>query len=237
MDRTFGRLNDNGGARVTSSATIRLVLVDDHAVVTEGLSVLLARFADLDIVGTASGGAEAPDLVETTQPDVILMDLSMPGVDGVEATRRIIAAHPNARILALTAFIDHRLVNEAMAAGAAGYLLKSVSGDELAAAIRTVASGASILSPDALSFVMAERDRVGDDLTPRERDVLDWVARGLANKQIASELGLSPGTVRIHVSKILAKLQVDNRTAAARVARDAGLVAHDSNQTGSAQNR
>lgn len=221
---------------MTSSTPIRLVLVDDHAVVTEGVSMLLARFSDLEVVGTASGGVEAVGLVDATLPDVILMDLSMPDVDGVEATRRIIAAHPEARILALTAFIDHRLVNEAIAAGAAGYLLKSVSGDELAAAIRTVASGASILSPDALSFVVADGREVGHDLTPRERDVLDWVVRGLANKQIASELGLSPGTVRIHVSNILTKLNVENRTAAAHVARDAGLVSSDRDQIGGPQN-
>jgi len=222
---------------MTSPTPIRLILVDDHAVVTEGISILLARFSDLEIVGTASRGADALGLVDATHPDVVLMDLSMPDVDGVEATRRVIAAHPHARILALTAFIDHRLVNEAMAAGAAGYLLKSVSGDELAAAIRTVASGASILSPDALSFVVSEGREVGHDLTPRERDVLDWVARGLANKQIAAKLGLSAGTVRIHVSNILAKLDVENRTSAANVARDAGLVTVDHQSAGPHQKR
>ena len=159
----------------------------------------------------------------------------MPDVDGVEATRRVIAAHPTTRVLALTAFIDHRLVNAAITAGAAGYLLKSVSGDELAAAIRTVASGASILSPDALSFVMSDGSEVGSDLTPRERDVLDWVAEGLSNKQIAATLGLSPGTVRIHVSNILAKLHVENRTAAATVARDAGLLTSENDQIGGPQ--
>lgn len=215
---------------------IRLVLVDDHAVVTEGLSMLLARFSDLEIVGTASRGADAVGLVDATQPDVVLMDLSMPDVDGVEATRRVMAAHPSARILALTAFVDHRLVTAAMAAGAAGYLLKSVSGDELAAAIRTVASGASILSPDAITFVVGPQNEVGDDLTPRERDVLDQVALGLSNKQIARELGLSPGTVRIHVSNILAKLRVENRTAAATVARNAGLVTSDHDPIGGYQN-
>ena len=220
---------------MTPPTPIRLALVDDHAVVTEGVSMLLARFSDLEIVGTASGGADAVGLVDATHPDVVLMDLSMPDVDGVEATRRVIAAHPGVRILALTAFVDHRLVNAAMAAGAAGYLLKSVSGDDLAAAIRTVASGASILSPDAFSVVMGSRNEVGDDLTPRERDVLDQVARGLSNKQIATALGLSPGTVRIHVSNILAKLDVDNRTAAATVARDAGLVSSDHDQYGRPQ--
>lgn len=218
-----------------TSPPIRLVLVDDHAVVTEGVAMMLARFPDLEIVGTASRGADALGLVDATLPDVVLMDLAMPDVDGVEATRRVITAHPSARVLALTAFMDHRLVNAAIAAGVAGYLLKSVSGDELAAAIRTVASGASILSPDALSFVMNDGSTVGDDLTPRERDVLDRVAEGLSNKQIAATLGLSPGTVRIHVSNILAKLHVENRTAAAMVARSAGLLAAEHDQTGRPQ--
>ena len=125
----------------------------------------------------------------------------------------------------------------AMAAGAAGYLLKSVGGDELAAAIRTVASGSSILSSDALSFVVSSHDEVGVDLTPRERDVLDLVASGLSNKEIAGTLGLKPGTVRIYVSNILAKLDVDNRTAAARVGRNAGLITSENDQIGGPRNR
>lgn len=209
---------------MSESPSIRVALVDDHPVVTEGLSLLLEGFPDIEIVATATGGKEAIDRVNRVQPDVVLMDLSMPVIDGVEATRQIVAAHPEVRILALTAFIEHRLVRDVMAAGAAGYLLKSVGGDELAAAIRTVASGASILSDDALTMFITEPQRIGDDLTPRELDVLHGVVRGLANKQIATELGLSAGTVRIHVSNILAKLHVENRTAAATVALDAGLV-------------
>lgn len=222
---------------MTPSTPISVVLVDDHPVVTEGLAILLARFSDIDVVGTATRGADALGVVDATNPDVVLMDLSMPEVDGVEATQRVIAAHPNARVLALTAFIDHHLVTAAMAAGAAGYLLKSVGGDELAAAIRTVASGSSILSPDALSFVVSSHDEVGVDLTPRERDVLDLVASGLSNKEIAGTLGLKPGTVRIYVSNILAKLDVNNRTAAARVGRNAGLITSEHDQIGGPRNR
>lgn len=203
---------------------IRLLVVDDHAVVVEGLSMVLSRFDDFDLVGTASGGAEAVSAVAELQPDVVLMDLSMPDVDGVEATGRIKADHPRVQVLALTAFLESRLVTGAIAAGARGYLLKSVSGDELAAAIRTVAAGGSTLAPDVLPMLASSPDDTGSDLTPRELDVLEQLVNGLANKQIAVELGLSPGTVRIHVSNILAKLQVENRTAAAVLARTHHLV-------------
>lgn len=210
---------------MSEAAPIRVALADDHPVVTEGLALLLARFDDIDVVAVASGGAQAVDLVGEVGPDVVLMDLSMPEVDGVEATRRIVETHPATRVLALTAFVEHRLVHDVMAAGAAGYLLKSVGGDELAAAIRTVASGSSILDDDALSLFLEQRGpQVGDDLTPRERDVLELLASGLANKQIATQLGLSPGTIRIHVSNILTKLHVDNRTAAAAFALDNGIL-------------
>jgi DNA-binding NarL/FixJ family response regulator len=206
------------------SAIIRLLLVDDHAVVLEGLSMVLARFDDFELVGTASGGAQAVDLFAELLPDVVLMDLSMPDVDGVEAIRRIRADHPDARVLALTAFLEARLVADAVNAGAKGYQLKKASGDELATAIRSVAAGGSILTAEALPMLATHTDTVGLDLTPRELDVLEQLASGLANKQIATELGLSLGTVRIYVSNILTKLQVDNRTAAAVLAHNDGLV-------------
>ena len=212
---------------MSDAPTIRVAMVDDHPVVTEGLALVLARFSDIDVVAAASGGAEAVEVVAATRPDVVLMDLSMPEVDGVEATRRILASNPDVRVVALTAFMEHDLVHDVMAAGAAGYLLKSAEGSELVSAIRAAATGASILSGDALSLFMTKRDNVGADLTPRERDVLHFVAHGLANKQIATELGLTTGTVRIHVSNILAKLNVENRTAAASLALEAGLVDRD----------
>ena len=221
---------------MSSEPTIRLVLADDHAVVLEGLSMVLSRFDDIEIVGTALGGAEAVRRVAEIAPDVVLMDLSMPDVDGVEATRRILAGHPNVRVLVLTAFLEHQLVTDAIDAGARGYLLKSSSGDQIAAAVRTVAGGGSTLTAEALPLLSGPKnDTIGHDLTPRERDVLDHLAAGLSNKHIATELGLRPGTVRIHVSNILAKLHVENRTAAVVAARNAGLVAgehsgHDRSQ-------
>lgn len=220
-----------------STPAIRLLLVDDHAVVTEGLSMLLARFADIEIVGIADGGLAAIDRVDSLRPDIVLMDLSMPGLDGVEATRRIRAAHPDVKVLALTAFMEHRLVTGAIEAGASGYLLKSVSSDELATAIHTVASGGSILDAKALELLVtpSNPDGVGDDLTPRELDILALLVHGMSNKQIAQQLELSPGTVRIHVSNILTKLHVENRTAAAYVARNRHLVDIEAGD-GTAQN-
>ena len=199
---------------------IRVMLVDDHAVVLEGLSMVLSRFDDIDLVGMASGGEEAIARAAELRPDVVLVDLSMPGVDGVEATRRIRADHPDIKVLALTAFLEHRLVTDVFDAGATGYLLKSASGGELAAAVRTIASGGTIMANGVLSMLATPSDSIGDDLTPRELDVLQHLTNGLSNKHIATELGLSPGTVRIHVSSILAKLRVDNRTAAAMLAHD-----------------
>jgi DNA-binding NarL/FixJ family response regulator len=212
---------------MNASTSIRVLLVDDHAVVLEGLVMVLSRFDDLELVGTASGGAQGVTRAAELQPDVVLLDLSMPDVGGAEATRRIRADQPQVKVLALTAFLEHRLVTEVFEAGATGYLLKSASGDELAAAIRTVASGGTILATGALSLLTTPRDTIGHDLTPRELDVLEHLANGLSNKHIATELGLSSGTVRIHVSKVFAKLQVENRTAAAMLARDQGLVASD----------
>ncbi len=209
---------------MSGPASIQLLLVDDHAVVLEGLRMVLARYEDFDIVGTASGGEEAVRRAVELRPDVILMDLSMPGIDGVEATRRIRAELPEARVLALTAFLETRLVTQVVEAGAVGYLLKSAGGDELSAAIRAIVSGGMVITPSALPLLTTTQRSVGDDLTPREREVLDLIVHGLSNKQIASRLGLATGTIRINVSNILAKLGAENRTEAAYVAHQAGLV-------------
>jgi NarL family two-component system response regulator LiaR len=209
--------------------TIGVLLVDDHAVLREGLEMLLGGFATVEVVATAAGGREAVEQYDAVRPDVVLMDLSMPEVDGVEATRRILRSDPEARVIALTAFLDDALVQNCIDAGARGYLLKQVGGRELVDAIHTVAQGGSILSSEALGSLTSKRSvpRIGDDLTPRERDVLRLLVRGLSNQRIADELGLRHGTVRINVSNILAKLQVDNRTSAAHVARVEGLVPDD----------
>ena len=206
--------------------TIRVLLVDDHTVVLEGLAVLLGGFDSIEVVGTANGGAEAVARYDDLAPDVVLMDVSMPEVDGAEATRRIIGADPDARVLALSAFVDDELIAEVIGAGARGYLLKRVGGRELVDAITTVAIGGSILSPDALRGLADRRARpqFGEDLTPRELDVLRLVVLGMTNQQIADELGLRHGTVRINVSNILAKLHAENRTSAAHIARTHGLI-------------
>jgi DNA-binding NarL/FixJ family response regulator len=201
------------------------MLADDHAVITEGLMLVLDGYPDIEVVGAAHGGLEASELYEATRPDVTLMDLSMPEVNGVEAISKIRAIESDAKVIALTGFIGAQLVADAITAGAQGYLLKSVGGDELVDAIRSVHAGRSILTSEALTFLAAvPSTQIGDDLTPRERDVLAEVTRGSSNKQIARSLGLSAGTVRIYVSNVLSKLQVENRTAAAYVARQHSLV-------------
>ena len=188
--------------------------------------MLLSGYGDLKIVGSASGGDEALGKYSALRPDVVLMDLSMPGVDGVEATRLILQSDDGARVLALTGFLEDQLVSDVLRAGASGYLLKSVGGDELADALRHVAAGHSILSAEALHRLLGAQD--GDQLirrlTSRELEVLEQMTRGLSNKQIGTELGITHGTVRIHVSNILSKLHVPNRTAAAYVAIENGLV-------------
>lgn len=207
--------------------TVRVLLVDDHAVLIEGLTMVLAGADQIDVVGAASGGAQGVERYQELLPDVVLMDLSMPDVDGVEATRQIRRFEPNAKVIVLTGFVDDRLVADALTAGAAGYLLKDVSGDELSSAILAVAAGGSIVDADALRrfMISAQQPQLGDDLTTRELEVLSLLVHGMTNQQIADELGLQHGTVRIHVSNILSKLHVDNRTSAAHLALTEGLVA------------
>ncbi|MDH3752718.1 MAG: response regulator transcription factor [Acidimicrobiia bacterium] len=204
---------------------IRVALVDDHTVVTDGLRTLLSEFDDIEVVGSARDGAAAVELCASHSPDVVLMDLSMPGMDGVEATQHVIADKPDLCVIALTAFLDERLVRDVLAAGASGYLMKSASGADLVDAIRSAANGRASLSLEVLRHVRRGVDS-GEDhhLTPRELDVLQRLASGASNKTIARSLSLSPGTVRVHVSSILAKLGVENRTAAALYALRHNLV-------------
>jgi DNA-binding NarL/FixJ family response regulator len=171
--------------------------------VIEGLTMLLASFDDLDVVATASTATGIVECYRSHRPDVVLMDVSMPVVDGVEATALLRSEFPDARVIVLTGSTDPHLVGAALDAGACGYLMKSASGDDIAEAIRSVMAGQSVFGPT---------------------DVLRQVVAGRSNKQIAVELGISPGTVRIHVSNILAKLGVSNRTAAALLAVDRRLV-------------
>jgi two-component system, NarL family, response regulator LiaR len=217
--------------------TIRVAIADDHAVVRQGLRTFLELQDDMEVVGEAVDGADAVALVERTSPDVVLLDLVMPHVDGIEATRRIRERSPEARILVLTSFADDHTVLPAIRAGAAGYLLKDVQPPELAAAIRTVHAGDALLAPAVATMLveqLAAEDGHGGPpaapreerarLTPRELEVLAELGRGRANKAIAFELGVSERTVKTHVSNILGKLGFTDRTQAAVYAVEHGLV-------------
>lgn len=206
---------------VSSADMIRVFIVDDHAVVRQGLKAFLRTQDDIDFIGEAENGAEAVKLVSELEPDVILMDLVMPGMDGVETMRQISATGSEARVLVLTSFAENEQVIAAVKAGAAGYLLKDVQPQELAQAIRTVHAGDSLLHPSVASKLMREvadsdlRKAKPDALTEREMDVLKDIARGMSNKEIAADLGVAEKTVKTHVSAILRKLQLADRTQAA----------------------
>jgi two-component system, NarL family, response regulator LiaR len=201
---------------------IRVLIADDHAVVRQGLRTFLDLQEDIEVVGEAADGAEAVALAERLAPDVVLMDLVMPGVDGVEAIRRLRERAPATRAVVLSSFIDDDRLFPVVRAGAAGYLLKDVQPAELVDAIRTVHGGGALLHPQVAARLLAEV--AGDPLTPREREVLSLVGRGMANKVIARELGLAEKTVKAHVSSILGKLGVADRTQAALYAVREGLV-------------
>jgi DNA-binding NarL/FixJ family response regulator len=208
---------------------IRVLIVDDHPVFRDGLAGSLARLSDVDVVGVASSGEEAVEAAGTLRPEVVLMDLNLPGISGVEATRRILAAATDAgpapAVLAVTMVDDDDTVLAALRAGACGYILKGSTGDEVAAATRTAAAGGAVFGPGVAARVLALTTgrrpvpREGD-LTDRERDVLGMIAEGASNAQIARSLGLSLKTVQNYVSRVLDKLQVADRTQAALRARD-----------------
>jgi DNA-binding NarL/FixJ family response regulator len=205
---------------------IRIVVADDHAVVRHGLRSFLGLQDDMEVVGEAEDGEQAVAIVAELRPDVVLIDLVMPGVDGVEAIRRIHELLPEARVVVLTSFADDSKVVPAVRAGAAGYLLKDVQPVDLAAAIRTVAAGGALLDPSVTARVLKEVATGGPadpGLTAREREVLGLLAQGLTNRQIAAELVLSEKTVKTHVSSILGKLGLADRTQAALYAVREGL--------------
>lgn len=202
----------------------RVLIVDDHLMVREGLKSLLSTDSDLEVVGEAANGAEAVELVSLTEPDVVLMDLMMPVMDGAEATARITESFPSVRVIALTSFADGELVEETLEAGAISFLLKDSRPEALTRAIRDAQDGRGTIDAGAMRSVMHRRqDDVGRDLTPREREVLSLLADGLSNGEIAARLTLAVGTVRLHVSSILAKLDAPNRTSAAIIALKHGL--------------
>jgi DNA-binding NarL/FixJ family response regulator len=195
---------------------IRVAIADDHAVVRQGLRTFLEVQPDVEVVGEAVDGAEAVRQVTDLDPDVLLLDLQMPGVDGLTALRQIVESGARTRILVLTSFTDDSHARAAVAAGAAGYLYKDVEPTALAQAIRAVHAGQVLLHPEVAAAL--SRPAVQDALTPRERDVLAALARGMSNREIARELGVAEKTVKTHVSSILAKLHVADRTQAALLA-------------------
>jgi NarL family two-component system response regulator LiaR len=213
---------------------IRVLIADDHAVVREGLRGFLALQDDVEVVGEAADGEEAVAAVAGLEPDVALVDLVMPRVDGLEAIKRIRASGSATRVIVLTSFPDEDKMLPAVRAGAVGYLLKDVAPQQLVAAIRTVHEGETILHPAVVRELVREvagdgREPPGDNpLTPREREVLVLIARGRANKAIAFDLGVAEKTVKTHVSNILGKLGVSDRTQAALYAVREGLVDHES---------
>ncbi|MDQ6834153.1 MAG: response regulator transcription factor [Chloroflexota bacterium] len=208
---------------------IRVLVVDDHSVVRQGLRMFLLVQPDMEMVGEAQNGREAVALAATLAPDVVLMDLLMPEMDGIAATAAIKAAHPETQVLVLTTFLDDRRVAEAIQAGAVGFLLKEVEADDLIKAVRGAARGEPQLHPDAARMLMglATRPKPAPDhaatLTDRERDVIALLAEGRSNKQIARELSISETTVKGHVANILGKLALADRTQAAVYAVRNGL--------------
>ncbi|GAA2354648.1 response regulator [Nonomuraea africana] len=212
-----------------SDETIRVLLADDHPVYRDGLAVLLGSLPDIEVAGTAANGLEAVEQAADLQPDVVVMDVRMPGLDGIEATRRIAADSPHIGVVVLTMSEDDATLFAAMRAGARGYLLKGANQAEIVRAITAVAHGEAIFGPAVARRVAdffagkAAADSVFPQLTPREREILSLIAAGRPNAHIASALFLSPKTVRNNVSNIFAKLHVADRAEAIVRAREAGL--------------
>ena len=215
---------------------LRIMLVDDQSLFREALRTLLSLQADFDIVAEAENGERAVALAKAHKPDVILMDLRMPVLGGVEATRRIIAAVPSSRVIVLTTFEEDEEIFDAMRAGALGYLLKACSADKLCESVRAAATGTSVLEPSVAARMMAELNRLtakegrkvprtlADPLTERELAVLKLLAEGCSNKEIGSRLNITEGTVKNHMTNVLGKLGALDRTQAALKARELGLI-------------
>ncbi len=202
---------------MNTDQTIRVMVVDDHNVVRSGLATFLGAYEDFELVGEARNGLEALRLCHQTKPNVILMDLIMPEMDGIAATRAILADHPDTRIIAMTSFEEEGLVEGVLAAGAMSYLLKNVTSEELARAIRDAVTGRSTLSPEA-ARVLVQATRPAKqppcDLTEREMEALNLVVQGKSNRQIADAMVVTVATVKAHISSVLSKLQVSSRAEA-----------------------
>jgi NarL family two-component system response regulator LiaR len=202
---------------MNNTQVIRVMLADDHNVVRSGFATFLKAYDDFELVGEAKNGLEAVNLCRQQVPDVILMDLIMPEMDGIAATKAILADYPQVKIIAMTSFEDEQLVQGVLAAGAISYLIKNVTSDELAKAIRDAVSGRSTLSPEAAKVLIQSTRPAKQplfDLTDREQEVLTLVVQGQSNQQIADTLVISITTVKAHISNILSKLQVSSRTEA-----------------------
>lgn len=213
---------------MATQSPVRILMVDDHAMMRIGLATFLDSFEELELVGEATNGVEAVEMCDDLAPDVVLMDLIMPQMDGVEATKIILEAHPETKIIALTSFEEAELVTGVLKAGAVGYLLKGISADKLAEAIHTAMAGKPTLAPEAAQILIENttrrpaREQFG--LTDREMEVLELIASGLNNRQIADELFLSRSTIKTHVSNILTKLGVSSRTEAVAMSLERNII-------------
>jgi DNA-binding NarL/FixJ family response regulator len=219
---------------------IRVLIADDQALVRTGFRVILNAEPDLEVVGEAADGRETIEAVRTQRPDVVLMDIRMPNLDGIEATRRLAAAAHAPRVLILTTFDLDQYVYDALRAGASGFLLKDATAEELLQAVRVVAAGEALLSPSITRRLIAdyarrpppnERPAALDELTPRELEVLRLIARGLSNRDIARKLVLGDATIKTHVARIFAKLDLHDRTQAVVLAYETGLVTPGESET------
>ena len=212
----------SAGGRVSSGMTIRVLTADDHPVVRAGIAAMLANEADLQLIGEASDGRDAAERYERDRPDVVLMDLRMPRCDGVTAIRTIIAAHPDARIVALTTYDGDADIHRALDAGACGYLIKDMLGVQLVSAIRAAAYGRRVIPPEVAGRLAEFVPRV--DLTAREVEVLRLVAKGLRNRDIARVLERTEETIKVHVKHVMEKLGVADRTEAVTIALQRGII-------------
>ena len=210
---------------MTSARSVRVILCDDHAIVRDGIARVLDAYDDIDVIGTAENGEAGVEATVRLRPDVVLMDLLMPIVDGVQATRRIAAAAPETAVVVLTSFGEQALVMEAIDAGASGFILKDAAPSELVGAIRSAARGEAPLDPRVARAVMSRRpeNQPLQEMTAREREVLALVAAGLSNKLIARRLGITEATVKAHLTHIYRRIGVDSRVQAALWARQHGL--------------
>jgi len=219
---------------MTTERHIRVLVVDDNGLFRDGLVGLLGRLTDIDVVGAAGSGEEAIRRAPVLRPNVVLMDIAMPGMGGVEAARQVLEGSPGVAVCMLTVSEQERDLFAAVRAGARGYLAKSVELDVLAAAIRTLSDGGALISPHLARDLLAafaqfsppQRDSATDRLTPREREILALVGRGMSNPEIAERLVIAENTVKVHLRNILDKLQVHSRAQAAAIAAQAGLTGH-----------